>query len=126
MPLSVYAQYRDYFEDYSVFLDLVHLLTTLRPVILRSHPSHPDGPPVLPAAVSAFLVESLKLHPTVIAQLWTALRPFIHELVDQDWGQRHDDHFRLHAREHHVGQYEHFILSSPFMSTHSQCPRLLS
>lgn len=104
MPLSVYTQYRDYFEDYGVFLDLLFLLTTLRPIIFRSYPESPDGPPILPGAVSAYLVESLDLRPNVVAQLWTALRPFIHDLLDRDWGQRHDDHFRLRARENNVGQ----------------------
>lgn len=104
MPLSVYTQYRDYFEDYGVFLDLLFLLTTLRPIIFRSYPDSPDGPPILPGAVSAYLVESLDLRPNVIAQLWSALRPFIHDLLDRDWVQRHDDHFRLHARENNVGQ----------------------
>lgn len=103
MPLSVYTQYCDYFEDYGVFLDLLMLLTTLHPIILMSYPASPDGPPVLPGAVSAYIVECLNLPPNVVAQLWTTLRPFLHELLDRDWGQRHDDHFRLHSREHNLG-----------------------
>lgn len=104
MPLRVYTQFAEYFEDYRVFLYLLFLLTRLRPVILKSSPDSPTGPAVLPPAVAAYLVDSLRLAPNLIARLWTALRPFLPDLVETNYSRDVDDFFRVHGRTHALGK----------------------
>lgn len=103
--LSIHAQFSEYFEDYRHFLYLLFLITRLRPVILKSSPGNPSGPSVLPPAVSAYLVDALRLPSSLIAVLWTALQPFLTELVEDDYSHGVDDLARLYGRTHGLGEY---------------------
>lgn len=110
MPGRVYAQFIEYFNNFDQFLHLLFRLARLRSSILRAAPHTEFGPEVLPSHVAAYLEDCVRLHPLVIARLWTELRPFIHELNDTDYRAAIDDSFRQEGRAHGLGM-THFSSS---------------
>lgn len=103
MPGRVYAAFIDHFDNFDQFLHLLFRLARLRPSILRAAPNEDLGPDSLPAPIAAYLEACVRLHPQVIARLWTELRPFIPELNDTDYRSQIDDSFREEGRAHGIG-----------------------
>ena len=103
MPLTIYEEHREYFENWQHFLSLLLVFGRLRPILLQCSYGDPSGPETLPGYITSFIQSAMSITPEVLASVWPAIRPFLATLDDVDFTADIDDLFWVHGRTHGIG-----------------------